>query len=165
MSQAIPSATVSDAELAKQLNRLVGTWATEATHPARPGVIVQGAVDVEWLEGQRFLIHHAGTDNPEFPDSISIIGSMSRAHADAPQASTSAANDLCMHYYDSRGVFRIYDVSIDGDVWRMWRDAPGFSQRFAGRFTDRGETIEGQWELREGAEWTDDLQITYRRRR
>jgi len=55
------------------LNRLVGTWNTEATHPAVPG-IVHGAVTVEWLEGERFLIHRARTDHPDFPDSISIVG-------------------------------------------------------------------------------------------
>jgi hypothetical protein len=37
------------------LNRLVGTWTTEATHPAMPGVVVHGTVVVEWLEGERFL--------------------------------------------------------------------------------------------------------------
>lgn len=42
-------------------------WATEATHPALPGVIVHGTAVIEWLEGQRFLIHRARTDHPEFP--------------------------------------------------------------------------------------------------
>jgi hypothetical protein len=39
----------------KPLNRLVGTWTTEATHPAVPGVVVHGTVIIEWLEGERFL--------------------------------------------------------------------------------------------------------------
>ncbi|MEX2282595.1 MAG: hypothetical protein WEE89_08930 [Gemmatimonadota bacterium] len=29
------------------LDRLVGMWATEATHPAMPGVIVHGTVVIE----------------------------------------------------------------------------------------------------------------------
>jgi len=36
------------------LARLVGTWTTEATHPAVPGVVVHSTVVIEWLEGQRF---------------------------------------------------------------------------------------------------------------
>ncbi len=36
--------------------RLVGTWATEATHPAFPGTVVSGQATFEWLEDQRFLI-------------------------------------------------------------------------------------------------------------
>ena len=57
----------------KSLNRLVGGWTTEATHPMMPGVVVRGTADVKWLEGERFLIVRARTDHPDFPDSISII--------------------------------------------------------------------------------------------
>jgi len=69
-----------------------------------------------------------------------------------------------MHYFDSRGVFRLYDVAVDDEVWRLWRDAPGFSQRFTGTFADGGDTIAGRWLLRrDGIHWDDDLEITYRR--
>ena len=71
-----------------------------------------------------------------------------------------------MHYYDSRGVFRAYDTSATADSWRIWRNAPGFSQRFTGTFADGGDTIAGLWQLCEDdVNWADDLQITYRRRR
>lgn len=33
--------------------------------------------------------------------------------------------------FDARGVRRTYDASLRDDVLRMWRDAPGFDQRFA----------------------------------
>src|SRR3989442_12854365 len=55
------------------LNRLVGSWATEATHPAVPGVGVQGTASIEWLEGQRFLILPSRNDHPDFPAAISLI--------------------------------------------------------------------------------------------
>ena len=45
-----------------RLDRLVGSWITEATHPAMPGVVVHGTVDISWLEGKRFLLHRARTD-------------------------------------------------------------------------------------------------------
>ena len=54
---------------------------------------------------------------------------------------------LCMHYFDSRAVFRVFDMSIDDAGWRLSRNAPGFSQRFTGTFADGGETIDGRWEL------------------
>jgi len=46
--------TVDQASARKQpelerLSALVGTWDTEGTHPALPGVIVRGSVTVEWL--------------------------------------------------------------------------------------------------------------------
>jgi hypothetical protein len=132
------------------LKALVGEWASEAVHAAFPTMVVQGHTAVEWLEGERFLILRSQADHPDFPDSISIIGAQE--------------DGLSMHYFDSRGVHRVYDVSMRDGVWRVWRDAPGFSQRFAGRFSDDGDTITGMWELScDGSTWNNDLEITYRR--
>jgi hypothetical protein len=70
-----------------------------------------------------------------------------------------------MHYFDSRGVFRTYETSIDEKAWRWTRIVHGFSQRFTGAFADGGSTIVGQSELREDdMNWKEDLSITYRRR-
>lgn len=153
----------------ERLNRLVGTWTTEGTHPAVPGVVVRGTVTVEWLEGERFLIHRGRTDHPDFPDSISIIGFTDRDRVgDASGAAPGAAGkrDLSMDYYDSRGVFRVYSAGIDNEAWRFWRNAPGFSQRFTGTFADGGDTIVGVSQLcKDEVHWNDDLKITYRRRR
>jgi hypothetical protein len=54
--------------------RLVGTWATEATHPALPGTAVTGQATFEWLEDQRFLIWRSHYDHPEIPDAIAVTG-------------------------------------------------------------------------------------------
>ena len=161
--------TTPDPTLAP-LDRLVGTWTTEATHPAMPGVVVHGTAIVEWLEGRRFLIHRARTDHPDFPDAISIIGDMERDRVGGADADGSAAartpSPWRLHYFDSRGVFRVYETSVDDDAWRWWRNVAGFSQRFTGRFADGGDTIVGLSQLCEDdVHWTDDLAITYRRRK
>ena len=145
--------------MSKSLQRFVGTWTTEATHPAMPGVVVHGTATFEWLEGEHFLIQRARTDHPDFPDSISIIGSFDRARADQEKGKS-----LCMHYYDSRGVFRDYSASIDGDALRFSREDPEFPQRFYGTFTEEGNTMNGVWQLRREERWEDDLKITYRRK-
>src|SRR5437764_7465862 len=54
--------------------RLVGTWATEATHPELPGTVVNGQATFEWLEDQRFLIQRSHYDHPEIPDAIAVTG-------------------------------------------------------------------------------------------
>jgi hypothetical protein len=73
---------------------------------------------------------------------------------------------LRTHYFDSRGVFRVYETKVDDESWQWWRDAAGFSQRFTGRFADGGETIVGTSQLRrDDVHWVDDLAITYRRKR
>jgi hypothetical protein len=68
-----------------------------------------------------------------------------------------------MHYFDSRGVMRVYQTSFEGGVWRFWRDHPGFSQRSTGVFEDGGRTIRTLVELNEDGSWKPDLEVIYRR--
>lgn len=136
------------------MSALVGEWDTEATHPMVPATVVHGHSVFDWLEGEKFLILRARSDHPDFPDSISIIGD---------------TGGLRMHYFDSRGVARIYQMSFVGGVWKLWRDTADFSpldfaQRFVGTFSNDGKTFDGRWEMcHDGTTWEGDLQITYRR--
>ena len=133
-----------------QFNVFIGNWETEATHPAFPGTVVRGQVVFEWLEGEKFLIQRAGNDHPDFPDSVSVIGEVD--------------GRVAMYYFDSRGVHRVYEMALVDGVWKIWRDAPGFSQRSAGTFNEDGSAITWRWELaRDDSTWSDDLEITYRR--
>jgi hypothetical protein len=153
----------------ESFDRFVGSWTTEVTHPSLPGVVVHGTADIEWLEGERFLIQRARNEHPDFPDSISIIGFTEQDRVDDETGSVEspvAESPLSMHYFDSRGVFRVYQASADDEALRLWRDAPGFSQRFTGTFSDEGDTILGTWQLQtDDVHWEDDLRITYRRAR
>ena len=133
----------------KSLAALVGEWVTEAAHPMLPGTVVRGRATFEWLEGEQFLVVRTRNEHELFPDAASIIGNTEGLH---------------MHYFDSRGVHRIYTVGFEKNAWKWWRDQPGFSQRFTGTFEDGGRTIEGLSQLCEdGSTWKDDLAITYRR--
>ena len=129
---------------------LIGTWATEATHP-QFDAIVTGSVTFEWLEGGHFLVQHSHNDHELFPDAISVIG--------VPET----GDGLVMEYFDSRGVRRTYGVSLDGGELRIWRDHPAFAQRFSA--TLGHDTFEGRWQLaRTPGDWQDDLKVTYRHR-
>jgi hypothetical protein len=142
------------ADLERLGRRLVGSWTTEATHPELPGTTVSGAADVQWLEGDRFLIFRAQNDHPDFPDSISIIGDTA---------------GLQWHYFDSRGVHRVYEFQVTDDGWEIARDAAGsdapeFSQRLTVAFEDDDDTMAGQSKISfDNETWQDDLEITYRR--
>lgn len=141
----------SDEQALRPLHALLGAWSLELRHPAFTDTVVAGEASFEWLEGERFLLQRSTNEHPDFPDSLSVIGV-----TDGEQS---------MHYFDSRGVFRIYLWSFDDDGrWRISRDDPGFSQRFRGSFEDGDNTLAGRWQLsRDNDTWDDDLEITYRR--
>jgi hypothetical protein len=129
---------------------LIGTWATESTHPMIEEV-VPGSVTYEWLEGGRFLIQRSRNEHELFPDAIWLIGA------------GEAGDGLVLEYFDSRGVRRTYDGSLEGAQLRIWGDFPEFAQRFSA--TLGGDPFEGQWQLADTpGDWRDDLKVTYRRR-
>ena len=139
----------------RDLDQLIGEWTLEATHPAFPDLVVPGRSSFEWLDGGKFMMQRSTADHPDFPNSISVIGAMSDDEED---------QRLSMHYYDSRGVHRVYSVEMSEDVLRIARDAPGFSQRLEAKLADDGSTLAGTWLLsRDDEAWDDDLEITYRR--
>ena len=69
-----------------------------------------------------------------------------------------------MLYFDERGVSRRYLFALQGNTWKWWRDAPGFSQRCVGTIVDEGQTMVAKGELsRDGSTWEPDLELTYTR--
>ena len=130
---------------------LVGTWSIEATHPALPGDVITGQATFEWLEDQQVLFQRSHYDHPEIPDALAVSGIVDGTPS--------------LHYFDPRGVHREFAVDITADGWRYWNDTPGFAQRFTGTLSADGSVIDGRAELSrdDGATWTLDLAITYRR--
>jgi len=143
---------MGEPELLPQLAGLLGEWTSESTHPALPGVVVPGSAAGAWLEGERFLLLRTQADDPDFPDALWVMGETEEGPVS--------------HYFDSRGVHRIYQLGFDEDgAWRMSRDEPGFNQRFTGTFEDGGNRIVGMWEqAADGGHWERDLGITFLRR-
>ena len=132
-------ATTSSASLAA-LEPLVGEWSMAAAFgdmPPRmsaPGSASSGCrASGSWSSAGKSRC-------PEAPDGIAIIG-----------ADPESEGRYLQHYFDSRGVARVYKMSLEDGVWKLWRDEPDFSpldfhQRFAGTFSDDGTTIAGSWE-------------------
>ncbi len=133
------------------LEPLVGEWRTEVRMPGQEEV-VHGTTSFEWLAGGAYLIQRAAMDDPVFPRGVMVIGpAVGRGR-------------IVQHYFDSRGVARVYDVSLDDGVLRLWRDDEDFAQRYSGRLSPDGTTIEGAWEICEdGATWRHDFDLSYRK--
>jgi hypothetical protein len=135
----------------EQLAPLVGTWRMETSlGPAAAHAVF------EWGLGGRILIQRTEIDVPEAPDAFCVITAEPRT------------GGFTQHYFDSRGVNRLYVMMFDGGMWTLLRETPDFSslefsQRFTGRLEDGGATIRGRWESRPlGAErWEPDFDLTY----
>lgn len=149
-AQANPGTPMSSPALMR-LAAFVGEWAWEAA--VGDQAIGNGRTLFDWLEDGRFLVEHADTDQAEFPSATAIIGG------------DDATATYSMLQVDSRVVCRVYQMSLSDGVWRLWRDAPGFWQRFTGTFSGDSNTISGRWEKSaDGVLWEYDFDLTYTRR-
>jgi hypothetical protein len=138
----------------ERLDAFVGEWTVEV--PFAPGV--NGHAVFEWVLGGQFLMERSEVpDVPEAPDGISIIGVDRDGSA------------YTQHYFDSRGVVRLYAMTFRDGEWTLLRDAPDFTpldfwQRFTGAFSADGRTISGRWETsQDGSAWELDFDLTYRK--
>jgi hypothetical protein len=143
----------------KDFERLIGAWHGEGDVPAQPPIKVASDATIERLG--EFIVFRSVGYPAEMPDTIAIIGG---APDGEPQP---------MHYFDSRGVKRLFMTALEGSTWRIWRapgedwngpDGPGFNQRFIGEISADGTTIVGRWERglgQAGDEWSIDFPITY----
>ncbi len=128
---------------------LIGRWEMIAAHPMFPGK-VKGQVSFEWLEEGALIVMRSTFEKPGPPSAMAVIGG------------DDSMETYSMLYFDERGVSRIYQVRIDDDIWKMWRDAPGFSQRFTGTISKDGHTISALWEKSsDGSQWERDLELVY----
>ena len=134
------------------LSVLVGTWKTIGTHPLVPGTTFHGRTSFAWMAGGAFLIMHSEIDEPEIPSGIAVFGT------------DDTTGECSMLYFDERGVSRRYEVTLQNNVWKWWRNAPGFSQHCTTTIASDGRTMasRGQYS-RDGTSWEPDLELTYTR--
>ena len=130
----------------EQLDVLVGEWSMKSKKFSEGN----GRQTVERIEGGAFLRLQTREEHERFPASTQLIG-----------ADESSDECTCV-YHDSRGVSRVYRMTLIDGVWKMWRDAPGFNQRYIGKISADGRTISGSWEFSEdGKSWSVDFDLTY----
>ena len=139
-----------DTAARERLGALVGEWTMEAIPPGGPPWPGEGRVTFVWFEDAPLLIQRWHVDLPEAPDGVAVIGC------------DGMSGTYYQLYTDDRDVQRIYEMSLDAGVWRLWRDGAPFSQRFTGTFSEDGRTITGRWEIAEdGTTWNTDFDLIY----
>jgi len=126
------------------LDALIGEWDVEFTVFGEKG---RGRMTCEWELDRAFLLQRSNAEHPDAPDGLCVI---------APQED----GGHIQHYFDSRGVVRRYEMTLDEGMWTLTRDDV---QRFIGRFEDGGATIRGTWEWKRGGRWEKDFDLLYSR--
>lgn len=140
------------------LRALVGEWLMLPTFAGAPPIESGARVSFAWMPGEHFLIQRWEVPVPEAPNGIAIIG-----------PDPERAGGYLQHYFDTRGVARVYKMSLADGVWTLWRDTADFSpldfaQRYTGTFTADGQRIVGAWEIcHDGTTWEHDFDLAYTR--
>jgi hypothetical protein len=140
-----------------RLQPFIGEWKMEAEFPQTGPTGDAGTSVFEWILGGQFLVQRSQIPHPAAPEGFAIMGLSPDGEA------------YTQHYFDSRGVVRVYAMTFDDGEWTLLRDSPdftplSFSQRFTGTFSHDGDTIRGQWERSDdGSSWELDFHLTYTR--
>ena len=131
------------------LEPLIGRWEI----PVDGGE--PGYTTFAWALGRRFVEQRSSLPVAGAPDGLMII---------APAAS---GDGFTQHYFDSRGVVRLYAMRFDGRELVLERHEPDFSelpfhQRFEGTLSADGDRMDGRW-LRsdDGGTWEVDFPLTF----
>jgi hypothetical protein len=138
------------------LQPLIGSWTMSITWSEKTHKLVGGSPSVEvpasfaWASNGCFLLETAGGGGA--PISYWMIGG------------DDASGAFSALYSDSRGVSRLYEMSFAEGLWKIWRSAAGFHQRFVGRISLDQNTIAAYWDKSEdGSNWERDFDLTYTR--
>jgi hypothetical protein len=134
------------------LDIFVGEWIAQVEVPGAP----PGRSVFEWDLRGTVLVERALSPLPEYPDGLMII--------------TPTADGYLQHYFDSRGVARLYRMTLTDRTWTLLRTEPDFSpldfsQRYVGTISADGDRIEGRWETSydQGQSWEVDFPLSYTR--
>jgi hypothetical protein len=143
-------------DVLKRLDVFIGEWRL-GLGPSIPAPDGGGARSVfEWALDGQFLVQHTEIPDPNAPNGLCIV---------ARDLNTDA---YTQHYFDSRGVVRLYAMTFRNGVWTLLREKADFTpldfkQRFTGKFSADGNAIFGTWEIDEGSGWRKDFDLTYAR--
>lgn len=140
----------------QQWNVLVGEWDMWARGDEAGPV----RSEIAWLEGCAYLVQRSDIG----PDTV--VPTDWEEHLPFPTVAVTGYDDtseeFTVLYADGRGVARVYGASLTGDVWKQWRSAPGFNQRFSATVSEDGNTVTGAWEMStDGVNWAVDFDVRY----
>ena len=127
------------------LDRLLGTWEFTMHHSAMSEPVTGRQRYERVLEGA-FVLQRWTYDHPDFPDAMALL------------------SEDRYHYFDVRGIIRVFELEVDDAGWSMVLLDEHFSQRHTARF--RGPDVidsTGEKSNDTGLTWQHDFTMTYQR--
>ena len=147
-------ARAEEERAAASLDALIGEWEMEVEFP---GMAPMGGARTTFERMGPMLVQRWEIPVPEAPDGIAVYGY------------DEGRGTLLQHYFDDRGVARVYEMTLGDGVWTLERTKEdfselSFSQRFRGEFSADGNEIRATWEIAHDHEtFENDFDLTYRR--
>ena len=127
------------------LDRLLGTWDLTMRHHALTDPVSGRQHYQRVLDGAYVRLDWT-YDHPDFPDALAVL------------------SETEMHYFDVRGVTRVFELRFADDGWSMLKLDPSFAQRFTARYVgDDAMESEGEYSEDGGVTWHHDFTMGYAR--
>jgi hypothetical protein len=130
------------------LSPFIGRWTMHAEWPSGD-TMDPGELEFSWLGNTQEWLVQRWNYEPPFPSGVALMGW------------DEGRGTLLQHYFDDRGVARVYTMSFDGRVWEMSRTSGDFSEF---EFSEDGTTNEGECTIQHpGQDWETDFHVVYTR--
>lgn len=84
--------------------------------------VIEAPASCEWYGDNEFLILRQGTKET--------------AHATWLIGHDQDSAGYAVLYYDDRHFSRVYEMSFENNIWKIWRNAPGFVQSFEAKISE-----------------------------
>ena len=101
------------------LEPLIGEWLLAMVMPGQP--VPEELPDIgarltfEWMGQKAFVLQRWRVPIPEAPDGLALLGW------------DKGRGTFLQHYFDERGVARVYEMTFGAGVWKLERTKPDFS--------------------------------------
>ncbi|SDO37422.1 hypothetical protein [Halobacillus aidingensis] len=101
-------------EMLKRLEFFIGEWEIEVIHPQFKTSSIKGQTLFDWMEKEKFIVQRTFIKQMEFPSSTIVYDYDSNT------------SNYLQHYFDSRGVTRLYYMNLKSGLWELWRNSSDF---------------------------------------
>ncbi len=133
----------------RSLEKLIGNWGVTIRWSEETHKLVGGPKEVK-AEAKISLMKEGGFLHYQMGPSHWIIGR------------DESAPEFAVLYSDERLIARVYRMSFTHGVWKLWRDAPKFHQRFEGHLRSNKRRIDAYWDKSEdGKSWIRDFDMIF----